>query len=199
MTKANDVLIVTRTYTNNKGIIMDLKKRPYRRDDAEKHSEKTRHPIVAVIIWNKNRDKILIAEKTVASGEKRLHGTNSIFFGEHVLENRHGSKSKNFDFSLLSKHIINDLIPEELQNADISLLDKYPRFQIFVNDDVSRSHVGYVFEGVLNNDLGNIKFDADEKDHSFRSIEEITKNYNSFNGWSRLIIDYMLKYHYVLS
>lgn len=194
MTRMDDTLIITKSYSNGENILVDFQKRKRIREEAEKIGEEGRHPIAGVILWNKNKDKILIVKKLSSSGEKRLHGTKSVFFGEHILEDMQNNETKNFDFSLLSKHITNDLLPEEIHQAEVKLLDEYPRFQLLSQQGVGKSHIGFIFEGVIENNENEIKLIEDERNCGFQDIGEIKKDLEKFNGWSQTIIKYLEKH-----
>jgi predicted NUDIX family phosphoesterase len=192
MTLPHEKIIITPTYQEkNQGILVDFKIKNLQREKAEKGKEKTRHPIVSLILKNKKGD-FLVIEKTKKSHEKRLYGTKSIFFGEHLLSHLHKTDSLNLNLSLLKKHVTEDLIEEELSNFKIKLTDNYPRFLILANkSSVDCSHIGFIFEGLLLEKPKHFFSDGTEKIYAFESLSKIFKKKKEFNYWSQLIINYL--------
>jgi len=192
MTKDTDLITVNRSISDERGILIDLKVRPKLREEAERGGEEDRHPIAAIILWNEEMSSILVVKKTATAGESRLHGTWSVFFGEHI---KWEGEEGNLKPSSISR-AVEEMVMEELGNVRIRLLDENPRFQIALScSSVDLSHHGYVFEGIIEEvEVAKLSTDGTERILGFMNVEELYKNREHLNNWSKMIVEYIVRY-----
>lgn len=190
MTRPNETIAVNRSISDERGILIDLRIRPKIREEAERGGEKDRHPIVALILWNEDMSAILVFKKTKSAGESRLHGTWSIFLGEHIRWKGEEGNLKPF----LLLRTLEEMISEELGDIEVKILDENPRFHIALScSSVDLSHHGYVFEGIVEEkELSKVSLDGTERILGFMRIEDIYRERELLNNWSKILVEYLM-------
>jgi len=155
-----------------------------RRSILEYHPEQ-RHPIPYCIVEYQNSYFFILREK--GSGEVRLIGKKGLL-GGHVGE-------EDVNESSLNKTILNGLRRELKEEAGIedSMIERIEiKGLIKGNDGVDSDHLGIIYQISLN--TKEIK--SEEKDvltGIWIEEKDLPKHYDSFESWSKIIYDNILK------
>lgn len=167
--------------------IESLPEFPYsvaKRSVLEYHSEQ-RHPIPYAVIRHQNKYFFILRESE--SGEIRLIGKKGML-GGHVGE-------EDIDTSSLNASILNALkreLHEEAGITDDMVEQAMVKGFIKSNEGVDNDHLGIVYEITLNTDA--IKSEEEGKlSGIWIQEEELRDHYGSFESWSKIVYDELLK------
>lgn len=167
------------------------------------------HPIVYCLIKSPNNE-YLSYQRTSKGGESRLHGEHSIGVGGHLDVD---VNLENIDpFQILKNNLINELneeicLPTEWdENAQVYTFSQGNcQVDYWIYDrttEVNSLHLGMVVQFHLTQDgynivMSNIQNNKIE-DHlhnvSFKSLENLMENFNTYESWSQMLIQ-KLVYH----
>ena len=122
----------------------------------------------------------LLLQRLAGQNEKRLHGMLSVGVGGHINE-----REKNKSGDILLNGLIREL--EEEVTVERSTA---PEFLGVLNDatnDVGSVHLGFVYKITADSEFFNIN-EPDKMTGRWVSIEDLSRNYNEMESWSKLII-----------
>lgn len=144
----------------------------------------TRHPIPYCIVRHKNKYFFILRES--GSGEIRLIGKKGLLGGHIAFEDEGNTQNET---------IINAMFRELHEEAGITdeMIDNI-NIKGFIksNEGVDQDHLGLIYEIIITTD--NIKA---EEDGVLSGIwinkEDLHKHYESFENWSKIVYDNLLK------
>ncbi|PLS15092.1 hypothetical protein CVD28_24605 [Bacillus sp. M6-12] len=167
--------------------IESLPKIPFKigRRSILEYNPEQRHPIPYCIVRHKKRYFFILRES--GSGEIRLIGKKGLL-GGHVAEEDVIALS-------LNKSILNGLKRELQEEAGITaeiVQNIHVKGLIKSNEGVDSDHLGVIYEIVLDTD--EIKA---EEEGALTGIwiheRELPEHYDSFESWSKIVYDHLLK------
>ena len=136
----------------------------------------------------RHNDRYLLFKRLKGQTESRLHAMLSLGAGGHI-NLRDSSNS-------FERIVYNGLCRE--LNEEVSIIYDIRRDSSYIgviNDEscvVSRSHIGFLFELLLQSDAYKI-LEVDKMSASWESYSGLTENRNKLEDWSKIVFDQYIK------
>lgn len=162
---------------------------------SEAETDYTRKQLV-VYVQVCSGDLILSYRRTPRTEEQRLKELYSIGIGGHVNVVDHSQVSLFSSVSGYNIDFIRDAAWREI-NEEINLssrVERDPELTCFINDDsndVGRVHFGIVWRLELDEPEVTVKGTRGIGELAFHSLSHLLSRKDEFEGWSRLLIDYL--------
>ena len=162
---------------------------PMKRRDAELDTGVVQ--LVSVFLV-RHLGRLLTYKRTKRLPEQRLHGSYSLFFGGHVAPDDFGVLFGALHSGSSATFLERELL-EELRFPGGMPKLMYRGLLYDDTREVSRQHVGIVFDAQLESpeyEIGERGFLIDAK---FETLDEISARKNDFENWSTFLLEYEVK------
>jgi len=157
--------------------------------------------LVSYIIVKDESGNILSYSRTKNAGESRLHGKYSIGIGGHVNSDDYEvalhDKSHYDQLSLVNicsngrwREIYEEIGLSKKRIGESNGICNFKRFIVTNDNPVDKVHIGCVYEITIPNEIiSNINLEDKYTNLEWLSINELKKNIESYENWSKILIN----------